>query len=277
MDVNTIHYLEYEGVHIAAFIESRDQNAHSEYLPLNILYYVQQGQLNIVSGEKTFVIPEGNCCLVKKYSELTYYKTWSDGQDSAVVFAMGLKDDFIQEAVKEMGYKFPKQHILDPVVGLGQNVVLKGLFNSLKLYVEEYQEADKALMYLKTKEALIGIIQTNPKYLSLFYEVSRPVKADLRLFMDHHSLSGATLEELARLSGRSLSTFYRDFKKLFHTSPHKWLLQSRLSKAKDLLLHSSKKSSEIYLDLGFKDLGHFSRTFKQEFGVPPSEVASLKE
>ena len=95
--------------------------------------------------------------------------------------------------------------------------------------------------------------------------------------MDHHSLSGATLEELARLSGRSLSTFYRDFKKLFHTSPHKWLLQSRLSKAKDLLLHSSKKSSEIYLDLGFKDLGHFSRTFKQEFGVPPSEVASLKE
>jgi len=90
--------------------------------------------------------------------------------------------------------------------------------------------------------------------------------------MNHNSLSNLLLNELAKLSGRSLSTFNRDFRKLFQTSPHSWLLKKRLQRARELLLTTSKKSSEISLELGFKDLGHFSRTFKKEFNMPPSEI-----
>ena len=144
--------------------------------------------------------------------------------------------------------------------------------DSLNLYLAEDEEPDKHLMFLKTKEAVLGIIKSDPKYLAIFYEFSKSVKADLQEFVNHHITSGLPLKVLARLSGRSLSTFNRDFRKIYNAAPHRWLMKARLDHAKKLLLGENLRPSEIYLSLGFKDLAHFSRVFKKEFGVPPSAV-----
>ena len=269
---NNFQFLEYEGIQIAAFIEARKENEHSGYYPANVLFYVQQGQLNIRLKNKLIIIPKGNFCIVRKFTELSYFKTWDEGEDCALIDAMVLQDDFIKSAIKELGYKAPAKPVTSPVVNLEQNAILLGLYRSLKLYLSENQSPDKHLMYLKTKEALLGIIQSNPEHLALFYEFSRSVKADLHEFMMHHSTSILPLPELAKLSGRSLSTFNRDFRKVFDTSPHSWLLKKRLAKAMEVLLTMDKTASEIYLELGFKDLAHFSRTFKKEFGISPSKV-----
>ena len=264
--------LEFEGIQVAATIEGRHQNEHTEYHPCNILFYVGQGQLNIRYREKLYIIPEGNFCVVRKFTELTYFKTWDEGQEYAQVDVMALKDNFINGAIKELGYTIPTKTIREPVVDLGSNAILLGLRKSLRLYLSDNQSPDKHLMYLKTKEALLGIIQSSPDHLALFHEIAKPVKANLKDFMNYHILSDLNLTELAKLSGRSLSTFHRDFKRLFQTSPHKWLLKQRLQKAKELLLSSGQGASSIYLDLGFKDLAHFSRAFKKEFGVSPSVI-----
>ncbi|MBX2875609.1 MAG: AraC family transcriptional regulator [Saprospiraceae bacterium] len=270
---NDYQFLEFEGIQIAAFIEARKQNEHSGYYPHNVLFYVQQGQLNIRLKNKLIIIPQGNFCIVRKFTELSYFKTWDEGEDCALIDAMVLQDDFIKSAIKELGYKAPKQAIGGPVVNLEQNPILLGLYRSLKLYLSENQVPDKHLMYLKTKEALLGIIQANPEHLALFYEFSKSVKAELKEFMTHHIISPLPLVELAKLSGRSLSTFNRDFRKIFNASPHSWILKHRLAKARELLLTTSQTASEVYLELGFKDLAHFSRTFKKEFGIPPSKIS----
>ncbi len=269
---NEYRFLEYEGIQIAAFIEGHTENEHAGYYPSNVLFYVQQGQLNIRSRNKLYTIPKGNFGLVRKLTELHYFKTWDEDEDCAIVNAMVLQDDFINEAIKELGYKIPTKVIKDPVVSLEQNSILLGLYNSLSLYLSENQSPDKHLMFLKTKEALLGIIQSNPEHLAIFHEFSKPVKAELREFMTHHSTSHLPLNTLAKLSGRSLSTFHRDFKRLFQTSPHSWLLKNRLDKARELLLSTTQRPSEIYLELGFKDLAHFSRVFKKEFHISPSQI-----
>ncbi len=269
---NEFRFLEFEGVQIAAFIESHTQNEHPGYHTNNVLFFVEQGQLNIRVRHKLYTIPEGDFCLVRKFTDLNYFKTWDENVDCAIVNAMLLQDGFIKEAIEELNLSKPKKALREPVINLGKNSILLGLHNSLKGYVAENEEPDKHLMYLKTKEALLGILKSNPEYLAVFYEFSKPVKAELNEFMKHHITASLPLETLSKLSGRSLSTFNRDFKKVFNTSPHSWLLKERLKKAKSILLTSNKKSSEIYLDLGFKDLAHFSRSFKKEFGVPPSEI-----
>ena len=269
---HTFRFLEFEGITIAAFIESRTQNEHAEYYPHNVLFHVQQGQLNIRLKHKLYTIPKGNFCMVRKLTELNYFKTWDDDEGYAIVNAMVLNDAFIKEVIQELGYKIPEREIREPVVNLGNNTILKGLYNSLILYATENQVPDKHLMYLKTKEAILGIIEANPDHLALFYKFSKPVKANLREFMHYHQASHLPLPALADLSGRSLSTFNRDFRKVFHTTPHKWLLKNRLNLAKELLLTSEKGASDIYLELGFKDLAHFSRAFKKEFGLSPSEL-----
>lgn len=84
-----------------------------------------------------------------------------------------------------------------------------------------------------------------------------------------------TLEKFAEMSGRSLSTFNRDFRKIFQMSPHKWIKQKRLELARKLLISTSKKASDVYLEVGFEDLAHFSRSFKSYFGLNPSEVKAV--
>jgi len=269
---NEFHFLEFEGIQVAAFIEVYQQDEHIGYYPHNVLFYVERGQLNIRDKNRLYTIPSGSFCIVRKLTELSYFKTWTEEEKSARVDAIALRDEFITGVIKELGLKSPPNPILDPVVSLDQNPILMGLRNSLALYLAEDQSPDSQLMYLKTKEAILGILQSNPDLLALFYEFSKPIKANLKEFMHHHSLSILPLPELAKLSGRSLSTFNRDFRKAFNTSPHSWILHKRLQKARELLLTTEQKPSEIYLQLGFKDLGHFSRSFKKAFNISPSEM-----
>lgn len=265
-------YLEFRGVKIAASIKSGSNDVHDGYQGENILFYVEKGQLNIRYQNKLFIVGSGECCLVRKFAEVEYFKTWSEEEEFAVVSVMALQDTFINDALDELNLSKPKKQIDSPVLCLQKNIVLQGLYHSLGLYLSQNESPDKSLMYLKTKEALLGILKANPDYLAFFYEFSKPVKAELGEFMNRHALLNIPLDKLASLSGRSLSTFNRDFRKYFQTSPHKWMLKQRLNKAKELLSFERAKASQIYLDLGFKDLGHFSRAFKKEFGMSPSKV-----
>ena len=83
-----------------------------------------------------------------------------------------------------------------------------------------------------------------------------------------------SLEKLGYLTGRSLSTFNRDFKKLFNTTPQRWLTDKRLELAYYQLLEKRKKPTEVYLEVGFEDLSHFSFSFKKKYGVSPVQLTS---
>src|SRR5690606_38021948 len=80
------------------------------------------------------------------------------------------------------------------------------------------------------------------------------------------------IEHFAKLTGRSLAGFKRDFQKTFDTSPRQWLQRKRLEEAYYQIEKYHKKPSAIYLDLGFESLAHFSDSFKKVFGVLPSKL-----
>jgi AraC family transcriptional regulator, exoenzyme S synthesis regulatory protein ExsA len=84
------------------------------------------------------------------------------------------------------------------------------------------------------------------------------------------------LEQFAKLTGRSLSTFKRDFTKLYDTTPEKWLQKQKLEQAHFLITQKNKRPSEIYLEVGFESLAHFSTAFKKYFGQTPTEVTKTK-
>ena len=75
---------------------------------------------------------------------------------------------------------------------------------------------------------------------------------------------------IASLTGRSLAAFKRDFEKIFGIPPGRWLMQRRLEEARRLIKEDRKKPSDIYLDLGFENLSHFSFAFKKAFGKSPA-------
>nr|WP_255547627.1 AraC family transcriptional regulator [Mucilaginibacter sp. dw_454] len=84
------------------------------------------------------------------------------------------------------------------------------------------------------------------------------------------------MDKFGYLTGRSLTTFKRDFKKAFYTTPQKWLTQKRLELAHYQLAEKKRKAADIYLEVGFENLSHFSYAFKKRFGYPPSVLPDRK-
>jgi AraC family transcriptional regulator, exoenzyme S synthesis regulatory protein ExsA len=78
-----------------------------------------------------------------------------------------------------------------------------------------------------------------------------------------------SLEEYAKLCHRSLSSFKREFQAHFQESPGKWLLQKRLDYSAALLRGSRMNVTEVAFESGFEDVSHYSRVFKERFGIPP--------
>ena len=102
------------------------------------------------------------------------------------------------------------------------------------------------------------------------------MKPNLEEFMLKNFHHNAPVESFARRSGRSLSTFKREFAKTFGTTPAKWLKDQRLSEAFYLIKHKNKKPQDIYIELGFENLSHFYVSFKQKYGHTPAEIRNLK-
>ena len=96
-------------------------------------------------------------------------------------------------------------------------------------------------------------------------------KIDLGDFMEKNFRSDMSMTEFAQATGRSLSTFKRDFKKLSTLSPERWLTARRLRAAFDLLKRG-QRVSDVCFDVGFKNVSHFSAIFKKKFGITPGEA-----
>jgi AraC-like DNA-binding protein len=90
--------------------------------------------------------------------------------------------------------------------------------------------------------------------------------------MNKNFIFNLPIDAFAKLTGRSLSGFKRDFQESFNTSPKKWLKEKRLQEAYYLIKHKNKKPTDIYLDLGFENLSHFYYSFKEKYGLTTSEI-----
>jgi transcriptional regulator GlxA family with amidase domain len=120
------------------------------------------------------------------------------------------------------------------------------------------------------QQALGLLLQAQPALQPVLFDEGQPGKIDLEAFMRQNFRFKLAGQELAALTGRSLAAFKRDFQQLFHTSPARWLSQQRLAEAHYLLQQQSWRPSEVYQEVGFESLAHFSHAFKRRFGYPPS-------
>ena len=274
---NKIQFLECEGFQIGAFIEGHQLEEHSTYFPANVLFYVKQGQLNIRVNDELQIVSKNKFCLVRKLTQGSVFKSWSKSEKYAIVYAFILKDHFIKDAIREFKSETSVIPISKKIIHLPKNKILQGLFDSIVSYLSDSNEIDKMLVEIKTKEALLGILKFHPEYYSIFSQIAIHERANLEEFMEHNFQYNISLKVLAESSGRSLSTFNREFKSIFKETPHRWILKKRLNRAKQLLLSTKRKPSEFYMELGFEDLAHFSRTFKKEFGKTPTEIKKLSK
>ena len=187
---------------------------------------------------------------------------------------------FSAEALKQYAashhIKVTKAYEGTGMVTLTGDPFIKGFFDSLLPYFESRRPFSDAMLEIKTNEAIELLLQHDPELQNLLFNFSEPHKIDLRDYMDRHYMFNVPLSRFARLTGRSLAAFKRDFEKIYGMAPGKWLVERRLAEALRLIRDERKKPTDVYLDVGFENLSHFSFIFKKAFGQSPAVLARMK-
>jgi AraC family transcriptional regulator, exoenzyme S synthesis regulatory protein ExsA len=96
-------------------------------------------------------------------------------------------------------------------------------------------------------------------------------RKSLREFMEANFSKPLSIEDYAYLTGRSLSSFRRDFIELFGVSPKQWLIDKRLQRANELLTKNHTSVSQVALDVGYENISHFVKAFHKRYGTPPKQ------
>ncbi|MFS4466980.1 alpha/beta fold hydrolase [Maribacter sp. 2210JD10-5] len=106
------------------------------------------------------------------------------------------------------------------------------------------------------------------------YTKTTYTKTDIEKIMLDNFQYNLKLEEFAKLCGRSLSVFKRDFNSHFNITPYKWIKIKRLEYAKKLLIENDLNVSQVCYESGFINNSHFIKSFKEKFKLPPHQFKS---
>lgn len=79
-----------------------------------------------------------------------------------------------------------------------------------------------------------------------------------------------SVEMLADMTNRSLTSFKKEFKRIFNMPPHRWIIEQRLNRAKIMLSSTNMTVSEIGAECGFSNISHFIKLFKQRYKTTPA-------
>jgi AraC-like DNA-binding protein len=95
----------------------------------------------------------------------------------------------------------------------------------------------------------------------------------VRWIRDHYTQS-FRVEDVAQLSGMSVSAFYRNFQAVTAMSPVQFQKQIRLQEARLLLATHPNDVTGVGYRVGYDSPSQFSREYRRQFGAPPSQDAA---
>jgi AraC-like DNA-binding protein len=244
---------------------------NEEFIPELFLGFQLSGETHAFHADGNTVIPENTIVLIRKNQLIRTIK-YPAKSGKYQFLSITLDKETLQQYALENKIVVAKKYAGKQKLFFEPDDFLQNYFISLAPYINKKKEATPRLADLKIREAIELLLKCNPDFKQILFDFSEPYKMDLEEFMHQNYMFNVSVASFAKLTGRSLSGFKRDFTKTFDTTPKKWLLAKRLDEAHYLIRHKKQKPTDFYLDLGFENLSHFYHAFKQKFGLTSSEV-----
>ena len=152
------------------------------------------------------------------------------------------------------------------------STLFKDYVKSLQFYFTHPEVVSEELLKLKIKELLLLLVQSDQadKVIRLLAGLFSPAQLDFKTIIEANIFNPLNLEELAKLTNLSRSSFKREFAKNYQLPPAAYIRSRRLKQAAKLLRGTDLRISDIAYDCGFSDVANFSKRFKRTYGIAPS-------
>lgn len=237
----------------------------------HMLVWFISGETKIVQADATYLFKKGDIFLIPRNQLATIINYPKDGQPHKTV-VMHLSTETLRKFYAHRDIK-PIPEKTAKIYHFHHHPLLESCLSSLMPYFD-MKDLPEDIASLKITEAIsiLRIIDNNIDNVLANFE--EPGKIDLTEYMEKNFMFNLSLKKFGYLTGRSLTTFKRDFHKAFQTTPQRWLTQKRLQLAHYQLSEKKKKPVDVCYEVGFENLSHFSFAFKKQFGYAPSELTS---
>jgi len=240
------------------------------------LSYVISGKKDWTSIYKKYTINAGEALFFKK----GLYNTKQYFEEDFCTIVFFITEDFIKRFMDRNSAIFKQKDIENveaQIFNVNVTDSLKTLILSIFGYLNQSQ-IPKELVEIKFNELLYNMVLNsgNKNLLAFFKSLKKEQKTSVETIMLKNFHYDLKIEEYARLCGRSLSTFKRDFQQYFNETPGKWLTNKRLEYAKTLLENSELNVNDICYESGFKNTSHFNSSFKEKYNYPPNQYRKLQ-
>lgn len=155
---------------------------------------------------------------------------------------------------------------------INNDFLIQKYVEGLLFYFENPSLINEDILILKLKEIMLLLAQSqNANTIQLILsQLFSPTTYSFKQIIEANLFSQLTIEQLAQQSNLSVSSFKREFAKLYEDTPANYIRNKKLEKAAELLLISDERITDIAFDCGFNDLATFTKNFSDKFHISPS-------
>ena len=215
------------------------------------IIFVSEGEMTVTVENTSYALTAGECVLVFPYQAHSIFSRSSRAR--FCIFSPDMVKDFVRQ--------HPEQVPLSNLLLMDQNICQ--LFRSL----------DKQKTYLFKKGALCIILDFFNQSASYKKSDKDPksILPQIFSFVDKCMLENCSLEALSAHLGYNYSYLSRYFKNAVGISFTEYVTSCRLNRACDILKNEKISIVDCALECGFVSLRNFNRTFKERYGVSPTQ------
>ncbi len=238
----------------------------------HLITFVISGKKDWFTPASTYHLKSGDAIFIRKgvYTTKQYF------EEDYCVMLFFINDKFIRDFLQENDLHDNENLVETPSDGVVKidttrsfNILVESIFQ----YLTMGHSIPQNLVELKFKELIFNIVlnKNNHGFKSLLLDISNSTKSSIEQVMISNFRCNLPIEAFAKLSGRSLSSFKRDFKEYFGTTPSKWLMTRRLEYSRMLLVSGQMNINEVCYESGFKNASHYIRSFKSHYKRTPHQ------
>ena len=254
----------YYRVHTSEVIETDRPNGRGDYQ----LLYISAGKLHLyVDGEER-IITKGNMLLFRPGETQIYNLYSADKPETYWVHFTGSDVDLLLDY-----YGMPKdENVFFTGTSPDYQWLFKQMIQELQLCRVNYED----LLNMNLRHIFLMINRFLKEGTELDSDALDEVERATHYFNENYNLN-ICIKDYANERHMSECWFNRTFKHVTKVTPMQYIIQLRMTNALNLLEHTNYNIIQVANAVGYDDAYYFSRLFKKNIGVSPTEYRKRKD